>query len=212
MNIPLQLGVFLVKLARASVEEFLLYNRIKQIKVYDDRLLVKRGAFTTIESYQRKGNSVARELRGCIGFPYPTYELYNSVIKSAILAAVEDPRFPPLKVEELDKVTFEVSILTEPTFLDVDKRDVPKYIKVGRDGLIIEYGLNSGLLLPQVAVENEWDEESFLSNACLKAGLPPDAWIWKKTKIYKFQAELFGELEPKGKIIRKEIYKRFANV
>ncbi len=210
MSIPLQLGAFLVKLARSAVEEFLLYNKVKQIKISDERLLTKRGAFTTIESYQRISNGVVRELRGCIGFPYPVYELYNSVIKSAILAAVDDPRFPPLKIDELDKVTFEVSILTEPKLLNVDKKEAPRYVKVGRDGLIIEYGLNSGLLLPQVAVENEWDEESFLSNACLKANLPPDAWLWKKTKIYTFQAEIFGELEPRGKIIRKEIHKRFA--
>jgi uncharacterized protein (TIGR00296 family) len=98
-------------------------------------------------------------------------------------------------------------VLTEPKLVDVDKKKLPSLIKIGRDGLIIEHGFSSGLLLPQVAVENRWDSETFLCNACLKAGLPPDAWLWKGTKIYTFQAEIFGELEPSSRIIKKEIEK-----
>jgi len=209
MPLSLQQGIFLVKLARNAVEEFLLYNRIKKIKIDDEKLLEKRGVFTTIETYNKENNRIFKELRGCIGFPLPVYGLAEGVIRSSILAAVEDPRFPPLELNELKSVVFEVSVLTEPKLLTVEKKEIPKYIRVGIDGLIIEYGFNSGLLLPQVAVENEWDEETFLCNACLKANLPPDAWLWKKTKIYSFTAEIFGELEPNGRIIKKDISKRF---
>jgi len=208
MAYSIQKGAFLVRLARSTVEEYLRTNKLKKMKIDDEKLLEKKGVFTTIETFEKIGDRINRELRGCIGFPQPIYGLAEAVMKSALLAAFEDPRFPPLEIDELNKVTFEVSILTEPKLLNVDKKEVVNYIKVGRDGLIIEHGLNSGLLLPQVAVENEWDEETFLCNACLKANLPPDAWLWKKTKIYVFQAEIFGELEPNGKIIKKEIHKR----
>src|SRR5579875_103297 len=208
MPLSIQQGIFLVKIARNAVEEFLLKNIVKKTTIDDERLTQKRGVFTTIETYKKGERGIIRELRGCIGFPTPVYSLIEAVIKSSILAAVEDPRFPPLEYHELKEVTFEVSVLTEPKLLEVDKKDLIKHIKIGRDGLIIEYGFNGGLLLPQVAVENEWDEETFLCNACLKANLPPDAWLWKKTKIYTFSAEIFGELEPNGKIIKKEIAKR----
>lgn len=208
MILSLQQGAFLVKLARKSVVEYLSGNKIIKPAHYDPIFKIKRGVFTTIESYQIINNTIRKELRGCIGFPYPTDNLINLIIKSAILASTEDPRFAPLEIHELDKVTFEISILTEPKLLNVEKKKIPSLITIGKDGLIIESGLTSGLLLPQVAVENEWDPETFLSNACLKASLPPDAWIWKNIKIYTFQAEIFGELEPNGKIIRKAIEKR----
>ena len=181
-------------------------DSIKPI-IYDPDLNLKRGVFTTIEKYEVIDDVINKELRGCIGFPFPNEELYTLVVKSAILAATEDFRFPPLHISELNKVVFEVSVLTEPKLVDVDKKKLPSLIKIGRDGLIIEHGFSSGLLLPQVAVENRWDSETFLCNACLKAGLPPDAWLWKGTKIYTFQAEIFGELEPSSRIIKKEIEK-----
>jgi len=208
VSFSLQQGAFLVKLARKAVENYLTENKILSINVFDEIFNIKRGVFTTIETYQIVNNTIHKELRGCIGFPTPIDSLINLVIKSAILSATEDPRFPPLEIEELDKVTFEVSILTNPELVNVtNKKDLPKHIIIGKDGLIIESGFLSGLLLPQVAVENEWDSETFLCNACIKAGLPPDAWLWKRTKVYKFQAQIFTEIYPKGKIIERKIYK-----
>lgn len=205
--ISLQKGAFLVKLARKAVSEYLNGNGVIKPIIHDTDLNVKRGVFTTIETYEINNGVINKELRGCIGFPFPIEELYSLVIKSAILAATEDFRFTPLKKNELNNVVFEVSILTQPKLIEVSKRELPKNIKIGRDGLIIEHGFSSGLLLPQVAVENKWDSETFLCNACLKAGLPPDAWLWKNTKVYTFQAEIFGELQPNSKIIKKEIEK-----
>jgi uncharacterized protein (TIGR00296 family) len=205
--ISLQKGAFLVKLARKAVTEYLKGNGIIKPIIHDPDLNIKRGVFTTIEAYNIIDGTIYKELRGCIGFPFPYEELYLSVIKSAILAATEDFRFPPLKANELNNVVFEISILTEPKLIDVEKKKLISMIKVGKDGLIIEHGFSSGLLLPQVAVENKWDSETFLCNACLKAGLPPDAWLWKNTKVYTFQAEIFGELQPNSKVIKKEIEK-----
>ena len=111
-----------------------------------------------------------------------------------------------MTADELDQVGFEVSVLTPPELVKAEKsHDYSKKIVVGRDGLIIERTYCKGLLLPQVPVELSWDEETFLCECCVKAGLPPDSWLLEGTKIYRFQAIIFEENAPKGKIIRKEI-------
>ncbi len=89
--------------------------------------------------------------------------------------------------------------------LKVKKKDLPKEIKIGVHGLIVEKGFYKGLLLPQVPVEWGWDEMEFLSQTCWKAGLPPDCWLDENTKIYAFTAEIFEEEEPHGKIRRKPL-------
>ena len=82
-------------------------------------------------------------------------------------------------------------------------REYPEKIEVGKDGLIIENGPWKGLLLPQVAVEFKWDAREFLENLCLKAGLTPDCWLDRNARIWKFQAEIFAEEEPNGKVVKK---------
>lgn len=139
------------------------------------------GAFVTIKT--------AGELRGCIGSLDSEESLVSTVARCAIAASYDDPRFPPLSAEELALLRIEISVLgpVEPV------RDVSE-IEIGRHGLIVEQGLRRGLLLPQVAVEQAWDRESFLSYTCVKAALSPDAWRTGAT-IYKFEAEVFGEEE-----------------
>jgi uncharacterized protein (TIGR00296 family) len=132
--------------------------------------------------------------------------LTKAVIESAISSAVHDPRFSAMTAEELDQAVFEVSVLTPPELVKAEKpRDYCKQVAVGRDGLIIDRAYCKGLLLPQVPVELKWDEETFLCECCVKAGLPPDSWLLEGTKIYRFQAIIFEETTPKGKIVRKEI-------
>lgn len=196
-------GVFLVKLARTAVTKYLTESmKIAPPRPPSARLYEKSGVFVTIEKLIGK----EKVLRGCIGYPLPHLPLIEAVIESAISAAVEDPRFQPLRKEELTEVVFEVSVLTPPTLLRVDNpREYPKKIKVGRDGIMVEMGLYKGLLLPQVPVEYNWDEETYLSECCLKAGLPPDAWISEGVKIYTFTAEIFAELSPGGEIIQKKL-------
>ena len=106
-----------------------------------------------------------------------------------------------MKAEELDHVVFEVSVLTPPEPIEVENpREYCSKIKVGRDGLIVERSYCKGLLLPQVPVEWNWDEEAFLCQCCIKAGLPPDSWLLKGTKIYKFSCIIAQETSSKGPV------------
>ena len=194
-------GTLLVKLARAAVTTYLAESKkIKPTDPLSEALAAKSGVFVTIEKL--RGDE--RTLRGCIGYPLPYMPLAEATIDSALNAAFSDPRFPPLKEKELEQVVFEVSVLTPPKLLKAsDPRSYPRLIKVGRDGLIIEQGFYKGLLLPQVPVEYGWDEETFLSECCMKAGLPPDSWLSKEVLVYTFCANVFTENSPKGEVVVK---------
>ncbi len=196
-------GELLVKLARKAVEEQLKKGVVMDLPNDTPQKLMERcGVFVTLNSL-RHGK---RELRGCIGFPYPTAPLARAVIESAINSATQDPRFPSVSFEELGQIVFEVSVLTPPRPIKVEKpQDYPTKIKVGKDGLIVEKGYYKGLLLPQVPVEWGWDEEEFLCQCCLKAGFPPDCWLTKGAKIYKFQAIIFEEVSPESEVQPKEL-------
>lgn len=202
-NLTIKEGVFLVGLARQTVTEYLKNGKV--LKVPDDvsdKLMEKCGVFVTLNNVS-KG---AKMLRGCIGLPYPTTPLTKAVIETAISSSTQDPRFPPLSMQELDSIVFEISVLTPPERVVVDNPiEYISKIKVGKDGLIIENGFNKGLLLPQVPVELNWNEEEFLSQTAMKASLLPDAWLLKNTKIYRFQAIIFEEEIPKGKVKQKKI-------
>ncbi|MDH5794010.1 MAG: TIGR00296 family protein [Candidatus Bathyarchaeota archaeon] len=203
LELSLEEGKFLVELARKAVEEYLKSRkRISASENISEKLLQPCGVFVTINTI-RDGE---KELRGCIGYPYPTTPLVQAVIESAISSATQDPRFYPLSLSELDNVVFEVSVLTPPQLIEVKKpSEYLTKIMVGKDGLIVERGMFKGLLLPQVSVEWEWDEEEFLCQCCIKAGLPPDCWLLKDTKIYKFQAIIFEEEKPRGEVKRKAL-------
>jgi uncharacterized protein (TIGR00296 family) len=196
-------GSFLVKLARRTVTEYLKTGEILQVpEEVSSNLMEKSGVFVTLKSL----NKGTTRLRGCIGIPYPITPLIRAVIEAALSAAIQDPRFPPVKLKELENIVFEVSVLTPPELVIVKKTlDYPSNIKIGQDGLIIENRYNKGLLLPQVPVELNWQPEEFLCQTAMKAGLQPDVWLLKDTKIYKFQAIIFEEIMPKGEIVRKKI-------
>jgi uncharacterized protein len=196
-------GKFLVKLARRAVKEYLETKKVPETtRIVPEKLLQPCGVFVTINSIENE----EKELRGCIGYPYPTDPLVEAVIQSAISAATQDPRFDPLSKDELDKVVFEVSVLTPPQVLEVKRpQDYPSKVKIGEDGLIIEKGMFKGLLLPQVPVEWNWGQEEFLCQCCIKAGLPPDNWLLPSTRIQKFQAIIFEEETPNGIVKRKAL-------
>ncbi len=202
-DLSIEEGALLVKIARKAVEENLKDGRIiSPPENISPNLLEKKGVFVTIN----KVVDGEKSLRGCIGFPYPVYPLIKAVIEAAIESATRDPRFPPISARELNQVVFEVSVLTEPKLIDVKSpSEYPSKIKIGEDGLIVERGFYKGLLLPQVPVEWGWDEEEFLCQCCMKAGLPPDCWVMKGTKIYKFQCIIFEEKSPNGIIVRKTL-------
>jgi len=177
-------GKLLIKLARESISSYFLQKEpdTSAVKQFSDR----QGVFVTLN----KNN----ELRGCIGFPEPVFPLFKAIIKAARSAAFEDTRFPPLQKEELKDIKIEISVLTVPALIDVEKsEDYFKKIKIGEDGLIIKSSLGSGLLLPQVAIEYNWDVKEFLGHLCEKAWLKQDAWKDINNQIYKFQAQIFKE-------------------
>ncbi len=199
-------GVYLVRLAREAVEKYIMeLRRIEAPKDAPARLYEKRGVFVTIETLVKDAEGVLRrELRGCIGYPLPTYPLIEATISAAIAAATEDPRFPPMSYDELDRVVFEVSVLSQMEEIKYNSpNELPKKIRVGRDGLMVEKGLMKGLLLPQVPVEYGWNEEEFLSQVCFKAGLSFDAWRRGGVRIYRFEAQIFAEIFPRGEVIER---------
>ncbi len=192
-------GKLAVRFSRAVVEVAVKNEKLPDFD-FPEHFNEESGAFVTINTYPKK------ELRGCIGYPLPYYPLVETLAKAAV-GATQDPRFPKLGKDELDNIVVEVSILTPPEEIKVDKpMDYPGQIVIGRDGLIIKKGANSGLLLPQVPIEHNWDIQTFLSHTCMKAGLLPDAWLEEGVVIQKFGGEVFAEETPRGKISRKELH------
>jgi len=191
-------GQLLIRLARLAVTAHL-ENKTLNLPNATQRLKEKCGAFVTLNKAH------TRELRGCIGFPYPDLPLRDATIRAAISAATEDPRFEPVSIDEFHQnIVLEVTVLTPPEILRFDDRKkIPALISIGRHGLIVEGYGTSGLLLPQVAVEWNWDSTDFLSNCCIKAGLPPDYWLLDGTTIKTFEGEIFEEIAPGGKTRRK---------
>ncbi|OGC08997.1 hypothetical protein A2V82_02500 [candidate division KSB1 bacterium RBG_16_48_16] len=142
----------------------------------------KRGAFVSLH--------IQSELRGCIGYVAPIKPLLETIIEMAEAAALRDPRFNPVSRKEVEKLEIEISVLSPLTLIS-DTDD----IIVGRHGLMIEKGHNSGLLLPQVATTYNWNRETFLDHTCLKAGLAKFAWREKDTRIHIFTAQIFSEAD-----------------
>lgn len=167
----------LKRLARNVIEASLFKKQTEDATI-PDILKEKRGAFVTLK---KKG-----ELKGCIGYIKGVKPLYETVQEMAIQAAFHDPRFAPLEKDEWKDIDIEISVLSPLKIISsIDE------IEVGTHGLYIEKGFHSGLLLPQVATENNWDRETFLGYTCWKAGLPEDAWKQKDTRIYIFSADVF---------------------
>ncbi|RME28076.1 MAG: AmmeMemoRadiSam system protein A, partial [Candidatus Zixiibacteriota bacterium] len=144
----------------------------------NERLRKEKGVFVTL--------TVAGELRGCIGLIKARMPLNEAVALMAVEAAFDDPRFPPMTREEIERAEIEISVLSPLERV----HDLSK-IKVGRDGLMIKLDMHSGLLLPQVAAEHGWSVTEFLEQTCLKAGLPRQAYKNKFAEIYKFTADVF---------------------
>lgn len=202
-ELSLEEGKLLIHLARETVKTYLQTGKApKPPKDTPKKLFEKCGVFVTINTLRRGQAS----LRGCIGYPYPTNPLIEAVIDNAVNAATQDPRFEPVSLDELDHLVFEISVLTPPEPVNVQNpKEYVKQVKVGEYGLIVEKGPYKGLLLPQVPVEWGWCEEEFLCQCCVKAGLPPDSWLTKGAKIYRFTAIVFEEETPCGEVKRKSL-------
>jgi len=147
------------------------------------------GVFVTL---RRSGR-----LRGCIGQIALKQSVIELVAYSARAAALEDPRFEPVRADELTEIEIELSILSPPEPV------APEQVEAGRHGLIVSRGLQRGVLLPQVATEHRWGGLRFLEETCVKAGLEPDAWNDPETQILAFTAQVFSESEIVGSAPRK---------
>ncbi len=190
-------GNILVKTARLVVTEYLKNGvKPKLEKKFKDDFSFKSGVFVTLSN--------ALGLRGCIGYPLSEQSLFSALENAAISAAIEDPRFPAIKYKELDSITFEVTVLTPPKKIVANRpEEYLSKIKIGRDGLIIKHGFNSGLLLPQVPIEYGWNVQEFLEHTCEKAGLPKNYWRNSETEIQKFEGIVFKEENPNGIVTRE---------
>ena len=167
----------LLDIASSAIQSYIKENKVMFPEPGSPELHVDRGAFVTLK---RKGR-----LRGCIGFIEPIAPLYKTVAQVAVYAACQDARFPPLSVSELKGLEIEISVLTRPQKIN----DI-SVIEVGRHGLIIAKETKRGLLLPQVATNNNWSKKKFLEQTCIKAGLPKDSWK-NGADIYIFEANVF---------------------
>lgn len=177
---------FVLKLARETIETFVKTGKkIPVPKEYPKEVKEKRGVFVTI---YKNGS-----LRGCVGLPYPELPLIEGLIEASIQAC-QDPRFEPLRPEELKDIRIEVSVLTEPKLIKVkNPKEYIKKIELGKDGLIISKGSCGGLFLPKVPIEQNWNKEEYLENLCYKAGLTEDSWLDPLSRIFKFEAVVFTE-------------------
>ena len=169
---------YLLKLAKDAVAAAMSKERFDIPEPHSRILKENSGAFVTLK--------IRGMLRGCIGMVRAAKPLYQTVVEMAQAAAFEDPRFEPLSKEELNQIEIEISVLSP-----LQRVEDINQIQVGRDGLMIVLQMHSGLLLPQVATENNWDKTTFLEQTCLKAGLPKSIYKDKAAQIYRFSAEVF---------------------
>jgi AmmeMemoRadiSam system protein A len=172
----------ILKFARQVVVEAVTLGRLPEHVPTDGIFAERRGVFVTLRNEGR--------LRGCIGVVEAETTLGDSVARCAAGAALQDPRFAPMRVADLSHLQIEVSLLSRPEPIAINA------IEIGRHGLIVSSGERRGLLLPQVAVEHNLDREQFLSETCRKAHLLRDAWRDARTQILGFTCDVFSDADP----------------
>jgi uncharacterized protein (TIGR00296 family) len=208
--LSLEDGIVLTHFARKTIESYLHEKKESALPESTSEVLLEhRGVFVTLKK-RRSTTEDEWLLRGCIGHLQPDpnsrhkpISLLEATRQVALSSALQDPRFPPVKVEELESILVEISVLTMPEDIIIkDRSKLSDHIQIGKDGLIIEgKGWHRGLLLPQVAPEQGWDTEEFLRGCCQKAGLPPDCYLDTDVTILKFQAQIFAETSPNGEVV-----------
>jgi uncharacterized protein (TIGR00296 family) len=195
-------GKILVRTARQAIADHFDGKNLDSIANASSELCAARGVFVTLFDRAK-----SRRLRGCIGNPFPKTSLLNETVRCAVDAATTDPRFAPVRKDEfLQSIAVEVTVLSPLEDIVVKSPlDLILNIKVGRDGLFVDGFGTRGLLLPQVAVDEGFDEEEFLNECCLKAGLMPDAWVTGGVKVARFQGQIFSEDEPGGRVFERKL-------
>ena len=170
----------LLQMARETIETYVRTREKPVFSVQEPELQYKAGAFVTIKAHGR--------LRGCIVQVEGIHPLHETIVEMAVAASTQDPRFSPMKENELASMHLEISVMTP-----LRKIHDSEEIQVGMHGILMRRGFRSGLLLPQVATEHQWDRTTFLEHTCMKAGLAPNDWKDPGTDIYVFSAQVFDE-------------------
>jgi len=173
----------LLNIARKSVEAAVKGQSIPHVASEHPDLQGLQGAFVTLKTQG--------QLRGCIGRFVSDAPLYQVVSETAISSATEDPRFEfnRLKPLELNNLEIEISVLSPLIHIQN-----PLDFELGKHGIFIKRGFQTGCFLPQVATETGWSKEEFLSHCCSgKAGLPSDSWKYGDVEVYIFTAEIIEE-------------------
>ena len=173
--------IFLLKAAREALQAYFKNEKWMDYPNNNPALHQKRATFVTLR------NRSSHELRGCRGETVARDPLIKSVLKMTIATATQDPRFKPVKQDELDKLSFEINALTPLQHIKVED------VEVGKHGLMIVKGYSAGLLLPKVPVSYNWDRDTYLAQLCKKAGLPKGAWNDSDSTLYAFESEEWGE-------------------
>jgi len=169
----------LLELARKAIREAVLHRKLPDAKPTEGVLSEPRGVFVTLH--------VRGRLQGCIGVTEPSESLGEAVIRCAVSAALEDPRFAPMKVPQLEEMSIEISLLSPLESI------LPEGIEIGRHGLLVVNHAQRGLLLPKVATEHGLTREQFLEETCRKAGLPRQAWKDPETRLFGFTCDVCSD-------------------
>ena len=175
----------LLEAVRKAIREAVLHRKILDAIPREGIFSERRGVFVTLY--------VQGRLQGCIGVTEPSESLGEAAVRCAVSAALEDPRFAPMKEPQLGEMSIEISLLSplEPI--------LPEAIEIGRHGLLVVNHAQRGLLLPKVATEHGLAREQFLEETCRKAGLPSDAWKDPETRLFGFTCEVFSDIPASGK-------------
>jgi len=175
----------LLELARKAIRDAVLYRKLPDVIPREGVLSERRGVFVTLY--------VRGRLQGCIGVTEPDESLGEAVVRCAVSAALEDPRFAPMKEPQLEEMSIEISLLSPLEAI------LSEAIEIGRHGLLVVNHAQRGLLLPKVATEHGLTREQFLEEACRKAGLSREAWKDPETRLFGFTSEVFSDTSASGK-------------
>ncbi|HUE57273.1 MAG TPA: AmmeMemoRadiSam system protein A [Candidatus Udaeobacter sp.] len=168
-----------LQLARAAVQAAVSHGKLPEHIPKEGIFEERRSVFVTLY--------LAGKLQGCIGVVEAREPLGEAIVRCAASAALEDPRFAPMRAEQLDSLTIEISLLSPPAPI------TPEAIEIGRHGLLIALHSQRGLLLPQVALEHHLSRDQFLEETCRKAGLRREAWRDPEARLFGFTCEVFSE-------------------
>lgn len=189
-ELTLEEGRLLVSHARKSIERAVLGSPPSPLP-HTPLFSRTRGIFVSLHTYPD------HELRGCIGFPVAHEPLFALLPQAARACAIHDTRFSAVLPDELANLLVEVSVLTPPKPIPSEDAALrEKAVRIGRDGLILQYGSSSAILLPQVAVEWNASPKQFLEMLCQKGGLPRDMWRSPTAQLFTFSAQVFVEEKP----------------